>query len=58
MSLLWIALGILLVISALRDLVSVAGAILELVALMLTSKAFWIMVLILLVGNCFYSCFG
>ena len=58
MSLLWIALGILLVISALRDLVSVAGAVLELAAIVLASKAFWIMVLILLVGNCFYSCLG
>ena len=58
MSLLWIALGILLVISALRDLVSVAGAVLELAAIILASKAFWIMVLILLVGNCFYSCLG
>ncbi len=58
MSLLWITLGILLVISALRDLVSVAGAVLELVAMILASKAFWIMVLILLVGNCFYSCLG
>ncbi len=58
MSLLWIALGILLVISALRGLVSVAGAILELVAMILASKAFWVMILILVVGNCLYSCLG